>query len=326
MSEKKKSKIGRITLRPDQLDLDLQDVLRDFYLPDETSLVLNIPLKWDPLLRKWTLASVGAATEETLTTIAKETTLKDIYNQLYNFLGGHKLKNFFSSSGSVSVPANSNNAWLYIVGIGYAILLHTTSSTGIPASNALFEVHADGFHDLEVRIPDIWYCNYFGLTTVGNYSMGHKAFRVHTWDTVNHIYTVHQFARANKTPFRNSLMARMSNTHPTSSATMIMDLQYCLYAATKRIVLKHDGMPDVLNAMKKMKKANIAVSAITSQLLGYFENEEKHPYREFINDFPNRKENITNPLCAVELYVDESVPLGKVKHYFKPLKIVYEEE
>jgi len=69
MAEKKRSRIGRVTFRPEQLDLDLQDILKDFYLPEDVSLVLNIPLIWDASLKKWKIAAVGGATEETLAAI-----------------------------------------------------------------------------------------------------------------------------------------------------------------------------------------------------------------------------------------------------------------
>ncbi|MEM2293271.1 MAG: hypothetical protein QXX41_08345 [Nitrososphaerota archaeon] len=98
MAERRKSRIGRVTFRPEQLDLDLQDILKDFYLPEDVSLVLNIPLVWDASLKKWKIASIGGATEETLNVV------KDKLERLRTVLGDN-LTTYTTTSNTYDIRA-----------------------------------------------------------------------------------------------------------------------------------------------------------------------------------------------------------------------------
>lgn len=96
VAERRRSRIGRATFRPELLDLDLADLIRDFYLPDEVPLSLVIPLKWDAALKKWVLSKIGVATEETL---------EDVRDRLPSSL---------TLSGNLRVSIQEQNAIVYV--------------------------------------------------------------------------------------------------------------------------------------------------------------------------------------------------------------------
>lgn len=270
------------------------------------------------------LVRVGNATLTDRDWSSDFTRLQDIYSQLYSYLGGHRFQNKYVLSGNVTVPAGSTVTWLNVAGLGYFMFHFNHYSSGIPPGYAFHKMLCDDEYDLLVRLPDIYFANFLGCTTVGNYSAGHKAFRVAQWDTVNHVYEVKHFACASKTPFRTSFKAQFNNTS-SADATMFATLQYCIFVSSKKTIFKLPQTVDPVFLKRKMASEKMDVSAIVVQLLGYFEDETEHPYRQFLQHLPNTPANKGKPLVVCEVYSSEEVSINEIAQYLKPEKSIYEE-
>jgi len=202
------------------------------------------------------------------------------------YIGAQRLEWKSASSGNISMGPGTTYVYVNVSGLGRLIDLPSHYSSGVSPVRAPHESLCDGKYESNARMPDVYFCNYFGFTSVGNYTFGSKFVRVWTWDTVNDVYDARHHYCPAFTPFRSTLVVRLRNLDGTLTATMRGSTYYALFSASKRIVIK---LPQWIGARKLREKTAIPrYCPITVVRLGYFEIEEEHPYREYLADLPNR--------------------------------------
>jgi len=253
------------------------------------------------------------------------------------FIAAHRFKTIRYLSGEVTVTAGSYTTTLSVTGIGYMGTLECAhKSTGIGASKASHTMLVDGgaeesFIDFG-NLAQVSAIKATGLDTVGWHL--NKVY-VWTWDTVNDIYYVSALWQG-KLQFRTSLECRLRN-YDTVDSTQKDMIDYSLFTSSKRIVIK---LPRWIGAKKLREKTEIPhYCPIVVQRLGYFENEEEHPYREWLSDLPNRWDyeltlrdgrkvrsaTESAQQFVAELYCPEEMTTKKALGKIKPLKVLYEE-
>jgi hypothetical protein len=262
-----------------------------------------------------------------------------------SYIGGHRFKHYYSISGNVTVPANSSVNWLSVSGTGRLLYQYYVGSVGIPASQAYQIDILDNVESRIIRMPDVWLASYWGFTTVGNYSLGSRAFRIHIWDTTNNNYDVRHFAEPYPACFRNSMVQQFYNTNTTTDATMGEHVEYEVFTASKVVYAKMQSQSDIHDAgfiRKKLVKQGIKPYAVIVNRLGYYPEDtiELPPImKEFPRDLPNeaddervlpdgtriksRKHDTAHQV--IEVHVDEGVDTDKVVTVIQPAKFLKDE-
>jgi len=264
--------------------------------------------------------------------LAKEATLAHV-----TYTGAHRLKLVRYYSGSVTVSPATTVSTLSVSGIGRFHYFMRHYSSGVPAGNAELQTRFDASIGWEAQASwGISAFNYFGLTATGFHFDG--VLRTHRWDTVNHVYWTEVYNRTFPIPFRLELLQQLYNSHATDTATMSHVTYYSVFTASRHIVVK---LPKWVDAPALREKSGVKelMYPLVVHRLGYFEDEALHPYREYLEDLPNRwdkertlpdgtvirgaSERIQN--FVAEVYAPEEVPKEKALGRIKPVKILHEE-
>jgi len=239
-------------------------------------------------------------------------------------------------SGSVTVSPASMVTTASIVGAGNYMLLPFHYSSGVGATDAYSYPIIDGitsYRFLDHRTDfEINSAAVAGLTSVGWHI--NRVF-VAEWDTVNHVYRITN-RLVEPSPFRSSLELVLRNGHLTSAAAMRHIVLYSLMASSRRFLLKLKEFKHARVVAEKLKRAALPFEGITVERLGYFTNEEEHPYRDFLADLPNRWDEEIGPAKAksasvkvqnfiVSLETPEQVETRDVEAVIRPAKVLYEE-
>jgi len=109
--------------------------------------------------------------------------------------------------------------------------------------------------------------------------------------------------------------------------------------ATKRILLKLPRFIEASDIKKRSGVSELRDCPIVVQRLGYFEDEDEHPYRDWLTDLPNEWDHKFTPpgLAPIrgaterkqkfvcELYAPENYTIEKALGKVKPSKVLYEE-
>jgi len=253
------------------------------------------------------------------------------------YTGAHRFKTEFHSSGATTVAAATIVTTLSVTGIGR---IPTTQwrhrSVGVAPGKAhlLLNIDAEGlmwdFCPWSVAL-----CQVRGLNSVGWHL---NKLYVETWDTVNNDYMVNMpYARPNM--FRSSVDVAFRNYDTAIDATMYTRLVYAIFSSSKRILVKLPRWIDALALRKKSGIARLKGCPISVVRLGYFEDEEEHPYRDWLDDLPNKwddervlpdgrrirsaTEKVQN--FVAEIYAPEEMTVDQALGEIKPLKVLYEE-
>jgi len=202
------------------------------------------------------------------------------------FIGAHRLRGEVVASGSVTVLAGTTLTWLSVSGIGrFFVAKH--ASVGVVASKAQQRpwIVGDEVFRIECRPIDVISAHFLRMRSVGWYI---NSVYVYTWDTVNNNYSVMDHMVGKSYPYRDTLDVVFTNFDTTTNATMVGRVVYSLFSASKRILVKLPRWNDALALRKESGVARLKGCPIVVYRLGYYEIEEEHPYREWLDDLPNK--------------------------------------
>jgi len=203
-----------------------------------------------------------------------------------SFVGGHRWRTIYYSSGGLTVGPGASVEFLSVSGVGYQQDFLEHYSSGVPSIRARLNINVDGqgYKDIDsYGLIDCFYATEFGLGAVAWYL---NRIRVQKWDTTNNVYDVRNFAWQRHLFFRTSIAFRLRNTDATLSSTQVGEVTYNLFVSSKRILCK---LPKFIDARALRKKAGSKrlIHPLVVERLGYFEVEEEHPYRDHLADLPN---------------------------------------
>jgi len=225
-----------------------------------------------------------------------------------------------ASSGWISVVPKKSIFWLDVSGKGYAIQLFRFDGRYLPAANIWSTFRCDNLHERLISLPDIAWSHGWGYTSVGDYSLGSKHLKIATWDTAALYFCIHHLSEPPPVPFSSSLVHEFYNNHPTDTGEYLAEVVYSVYGSSKRVLLK---LPERIPADAVRRIVTHRATSVEMKLVGYFDRIEDHPYREFLEAFPNEERNIKEPLIACEITAPD-IPTNEIVGRLRYERMVYE--
>lgn len=164
--------------------------------------------------------------------------------------------------------------------------------------------------------------NYYGLGSAGIYNLGNLIIHVRTWDTTNNIAEIH--AHVFNHFFKNSMAVDMSNAN-TVDEYLTAQVRYFLFVSSKQALVTLDNH---IHAKRIRKLLDKRVEAVEVMTLGKFENEEDHPYREFLSitdrEYHRTDQAKRSPRTLAVITYPDNMELNDILNKFKPKKILHD--
>jgi len=203
-----------------------------------------------------------------------------------DYVGGHRFRQKLYNSGSLTVGPATAVSTLSVSGVGFQSGFLRHYSAGVAPTKTFHKFNVDGeglqyAHRHSFVDVNIAYLS--GLTAAG-WHIGRVWIK--TWDTAANKYDVRCLFLGPLLRFRTSLAGQLYNADTVTSATMVGEISYCLFVSTKRVLCK---LPKFIDAPLLRAKAGSKqmIHPLVVESLGYFEDEEEHPYRDYLADIPN---------------------------------------
>jgi len=226
--------------------------------------------------------------------------------------------------------------WLSVSGIGEIRLIFRIYCAGIPAGDSDQENLLDGYSARGAQCCDIGDCDFYGFTDSG--TVYANRLYVLYWNTVKDIYEIRYLNVYFPETYPQSHVERFRNAHDVSTAYMLENVQYALLASSSRALLKLKEWIDA-STLRELSGVKDLRHPVIAHRLGYFEDEERHPYRDFLTDLPNlwdheyapepppppirgASSRVQNFVC--ELHYPTNWSVERALGHIKPDKILYE--
>jgi len=249
------------------------------------------------------------------------------WSQDFQHIGGHRYQYKAVDSGSLSVAASTTTSWLSVSGVGIYICPRYMHFSGVTYSHMLWHIYVDNFQPLGAETGEFLdppHLNLWGWGAVGVHSMGEFACRVITWDTTNNNFAAHGYSRPPRF-FRNTLESAFTNNDSANAATMQGMIDYYLFVASKQALVTLDNH---IHAKRIRKLLDKRVEAVEVMTLGKFENEEDHPYREFLSitdrEYHRTDQAKRSPRTLAVITYPDNMELNDILNKFKPKKILHD--